>query len=278
MYVLVPLYVLIRYLEPGHGQTKHGYFWACSRPGGDVFFQWETSRGAVCLERLLPSDFTGIVQCDAYAAYQSFAAQRGGAITLAGCLAHARRKFFEACAEAPRFGRWVLGQIQQLYLVEARLRETRAGPEERQGERAKISRPLMDRLQRVLRKLVQKRRFLPRSGLGRAIAYALENWTALSVFLQDGRVEIDNNLVENAIRPTAVGKKNWLFIGEASAGDRSADLYTIVESCRRRGIDPYAYLRDVLDRLPRATRSQVAELTPEAWACEKAATDLAAAA
>ena len=88
----------------------------------------------------------------------------------------------------------------------------------------------------------------------------------LSVYLSDGRVEIDNNLVENAIRPTALGKKNWLFIGDADAGERGAILYTIVESCRRRGLDPDRYLREVLTALPRLTNWQVKDWTPEAWA------------
>ena len=91
-------------------------------------------------------------------------------------------------------------------------------------------------------------------------------WSTLQVWLTDGRVEIDNNLVENSIRPTAIGKKNWLFIGEAEAGDRGAILYTVIESCRRRGIDPLAYLRDVLTRLPSMTNWQIKEVTPEAWA------------
>jgi len=86
--------------------------------------------------------------------------------------------------------------------------------------------------------------------------------------LEDGRIEIDQNLVENAIRPTALGKKNWLFIGEAEAGERSAILYTIVECCRRRELDPYAYLLHVLTRLPSATNWQIKDLTPEAWARE----------
>ncbi len=86
------------------------------------------------------------------------------------------------------------------------------------------------------------------------------------MFLENGRLEIDNNLVENAIRPTAVGKKNWLFVGEAGAGQRGAIIYTIIETCRRRSIDPYAYLRDVLSRLPRMTNHQIPEITPEAWA------------
>jgi hypothetical protein len=88
----------------------------------------------------------------------------------------------------------------------------------------------------------------------------------LEIYLGDGRIEIDNNLGENVIRPTAIGKKNWLFIGDGQAGERSAILYTVIESCRRRGIDPYGYLRDVLTRLPRMTNWQIPEVTPQAWA------------
>lgn len=99
----------------------------------------------------------------------------------------------------------------------------------------------------------KSRRILPQSSLGQAISYALGQWESLAVYLQDGTIEIDNNLVENAIRPTALGKKNWLFFGDAQAGQRSAVLYTIIESCRRRGVEAYAYLRDVLTRLPTMT-------------------------
>jgi hypothetical protein len=110
-------------------------------------------------------------------------------------------------------------------------------------------------------------RALPQSLLGQAISYALGQWSTLTVYLGDGRVEIDNNLVENAIRPTALGKKNWLFVGADTAGDRSAILYTVIESCCcRRGLDPYAYLRDVLTRVPALTNRQVPEITPANWA------------
>ena len=98
-----------------------------------------------------------------------------------------------------------------------------------------------------------------------ALEYTLAQMPGLEVYLEDGKIEIDNNLVENAIRPTALGKKNWLFIGEAQAGDRSAVVYTIIESCRRRRIDPYAYLRDVLRRLPQMTIQQVPEILPGVW-------------
>jgi transposase len=112
-------------------------------------------------------------------------------------------------------------------------------------------------------------RILPQSSLGKAISYALGQWQSLEVYLKDGTIEIDNNLVENAIRPTALGKKNWLFFGDADAGRRSAVLYTIVECCRRRGVDPYAYLRDLLTRLPTLTNWQIKGVTPQAWAKTK---------
>ena len=121
-------------------------------------------------------------------------------------------------------------------------------------------------MERTCLHLKRSGRFLPQSLLGLAIEYALGQWQTLDVYLADGKVEIDNNLVENAIRPTALGKKNWLFMGDADAGDRGAIPYTVIESCRRRGIAPYAYLKDVLTRLPKMTNHQIPEVTPAAWA------------
>ena len=255
----------INYLEPGNGKTKQGYLWTGSRPGGDVFFRWETSRAAACLDNIIPVDFTGTIQCDGYSAYRAFAADRKGAVALAGCWAHVRRKFFESLESSPRSAAWVMRQLQHLYAIESRLRERKAGPRLRQAVRAHESRPIVNRLEHVLLRLKSNGKHLPQSPLGTAIDYALGQWATLQVYLKDGRVEIDNNLVENAIRPTAIGKKNWLFVGEADAGERSAILYTIIESCRRRAIDPYAYLRDVLSRLPHMTNWQIPEVIPSTW-------------
>jgi transposase len=255
----------VDYLEPGNGKTKQGYLWTCSRPGGDVFYRWETSRAAACLDNVIPVDFKGKLQCDGYAAYRAFANGRHG-IELAGCWAHVRRKFFEAREQSPKLAGWLLGQIQYLYRVEARLREHRAGPQLRAAVRASESRPVVARLQRALIRLQSSGRHLPQSLLGSAMDYALGQWRTLDVYLDDGRVEIDNNLVENAIRPTALGKKNWLFMGDADAGERGAIIYTVIESCRRRCLDPYAYLKDVLTRLPNMTNHQIHEVTPAAWA------------
>jgi transposase len=255
----------IDYLEPGKGKTKQGYFWTFNRPGGESFFDWQTSRAATCLEGIIPSNFKGILQCDGYSAYPSFASGRGQAIELAGCWAHVRRKFHDSLEQAPRTAGWLLRQIQNLYRIEAALREHRAGPRLRDAIRASQSRPIVERFQRALVRLKSSGRYLPQSLLSQAMDYALGQWPTLEVFLKDGRIEIDNNLVENAIRPTALGKKNWLFIGDADAGQRSAIIYTIIENCRRRSLDPFSYLRNVLTRLPNMTNWQIPEMTPQAW-------------
>ena len=259
----------IGYLVPGNGQTKLGYLWICARPGGDAVFTWHTRRAAACLENIIPSGFRGTLQADGYSAYPAFvrshnAAAGCEAITLAGCWAHARRGFIEARENASRTVGWLLRHIAHLYGIERHLRERGAGPRLRDAVRASQSTAIVNRIRAALLRI--RPRHLPQSAMGRAITYTLDQWPALGRFLADGRIEIDNNLVENAIRPTAIGKKNWLFIGAADAGQRGAVLYTIVESCRRRGIDPLAYLRDVLTRLPKMTTGQIPEVTPEAWA------------
>ena len=257
----------IEYLAPGHGQTKQGYLWTCCQPSGDVFYHWETGRGADCLPRVVGPEFKGVLQCDGYSAYPAYAKRNEG-IELSGCWAHARRKFHDALEQTPGRAGWLLRQIQHLYRIESVLREARVGPALRQAMRSHQSRPIVERLRKALVLFKASRQHLPQSLLGKAIDYALGQWTALELYLSDGRVEIDNNLVENAIRPTAIGKKNWLFIGEAGAGQRGAIIYTIIECCRRRKIDPYAYLRDVLTRLPSLTNQQIHTVTPQA--CAKA--------
>jgi hypothetical protein len=163
-----------------------------------VFFRWETSRATACLDKVVPANFTGTLQCDGYAAYRAFANRRGQTIELAGCWAHVRRKFYEAMESSPKTAGWIVRQIQQLYQVESALREHRAGPKLRAAVRAHQSRPMVVRLQRVLAKLKANGRHLPQSPLAGAIDYALGLWSTLNVYLADGRVEIDNNLINAA--------------------------------------------------------------------------------
>jgi transposase len=255
----------INYLEPGAGRTLKGYLWTGSRPGGDVFFDWHASRAGECLDTVVPVDFQGTVQCDGYDGYNRLAQRSGKEIKLAYCWAHVRRKFNDAMEGAPRTAGWMIKQIQLLYRIESRLREQKAGPALRQAVRQSQSQPVVRRIRKACMLLMKSKRFLPQDAISRAMAYAIAQMPGLEVYLVNGKIEIDNNLVENAIRPTALGKKNWLFIGEAQAGDRSAIIYTVIESCRRRGIDPYAYLKDALTRLPRMTIQQVPEILPAVW-------------
>ena len=253
----------VRYMDPQTpGRCAQGYLWTALVPGECVIYEWHTGRGADCLKSLLGADFSGKLQCDGFSAYPAFAREKEP-IDLFGCWAHARRGFFEAKEQAPKVAGWILNQIGLLYRWEDELRTARAGPVERQVHRSAHARMVVERLRRALDKL--RPRYLPQSLLGKAITYALNQWPALEGFLEHGEVEIDNNLVENAIRPTAVGKKNWLFFGSADAGQRSAVMYTLIENCRMHRIDPYAYLKDVLERLPRTTNRHVAELTPRRW-------------
>ena len=129
----------------------------------------------------------------------------------------------------------------------------------------------MECIKTKLDHLHASRKHLPRSLTGEAIAYALNQWDKLCVFLSDGRVQIDNNLIENAIRPSAIGKKNWLFMGDAQTGDRAATFYTLIANCHREGIAATAYLTDIFTRLPTETNHTVHRLTPKAWAAEQQA-------
>lgn len=253
--------------QEGGGSGK-GYLWVCRDPKThDVLFEWHTSRGAECLNELLKG-FKGTLQTDGYVAYETYAGARQH-VKLAGCWAHARRKFFEAKDESAVWARWILHQIGLLYRLEARLREPHLGPAGRRAARAAEASMILARLKRAL--TAKAPAFLPQSGLGKAVGYALKRWPQLEMYRDDGRIEIDNNGVENAIRPTAIGKKNWLFIGHPEAGDRSAIIYTILENCRRCGINPQEYLQDVLERMPSMKIQDIEQLLPARWAKQRKA-------
>jgi len=268
----------IDYLEPGSGKAQTGYLWTSNIPGGSVFFHWHDGRDSAGMLGLFgekPSgDFTlddttmeeliCVIQCDGYSVYPSWAKNKPW-VKLMGCHSHVRRKFFEAKEQSPRLVGWILRQIAHLYHIEKRLRETKAGPALREAVRASQSRMIHRRLKKAIDKLAARRSILPKSKLGKALTYAINQWSNLEVYLGDGRVEICNNLVENSIRPTKLGAKNWLFIGNEESGRKCAILYTIVENCRRLGINPKQYLEDVLTRLPAMMASEAASLTPANW-------------
>ncbi|MGB6223166.1 IS66 family transposase [Haloferula sp.] len=259
----------IDYLEPGSGQAQTGYLWASNIPHGTVIYQWRPGRDAGGIVELFGDSGDDdpappvTVQSDGYSAYPAWARDKPH-ITLAGCHAHLRRKFYEAREQEPRLVAWILRQIGHLYRIEKQLRDAKAGPALREAVRASQSRMIHHRLDKLIERLAL-RAILPKSKLGKAIHYARTQWSRMEVYLGDGRIETDNNLVENAIRPTKLGAKNWLFIGCREAGQKAAVLYTIVENCRRLGIDSREYLEDVLTRLPSMMASEADQLTPANW-------------
>jgi len=260
----------IRFLEPGNGKARTGYLWTSNIPGGSVLYHWQAGRDQSGIDALLgmkdaeTAQLARIIQCDGFSAYPSWAKDKLH-IMLMGCHAHVRRKFFEAKEQSPKLVGWILRQIAHLYRVEEELRQTRAGPVMREVARAASSRMIHQRLKKAIERLAARRSILPQSLLGKALRYARNQWQQLEVYLANGRVEIDNNLVENAIRPAKLGAKNWLFMGNEESGTKNAILYTIVENCRRLKIDPREYIEDVLTRLPAMKEKDVATLTPENW-------------
>ena len=258
----------IRYQNPGKGKCSTGFLWVIHAPRngikGDILYQWHPSRKASCLDDLL-GDYQGYLQTDAYAAYDSWIADKNG-ITLVACWAHARRKFHEAFKAGQTLAAAPLAAIAQIYQVETTLRKASAQATERIQLRQAHAAPLLQILKADLITLRARPEVLPKSALGKAIDYTLTLWHKLTLYVDQGQLEIDNNWIENGIRPTAIGKKNWLFIGGEATGQRSAIIYTLIECARRHGHNPEAYLADILERLPAMTnQDDLSVLLPSLW-------------
>jgi hypothetical protein len=221
------------------------------------------------------ASYAGILQADAYSGYDRLFAT--GRVVEAGCWAHARRKFFEAQATDPVRASYVLGVVRQLYAVEKQARaesERRALPLAEQWAlrlrlRQEQSVPLLTTLCQWLEK--EQDQVLPKSPIGEAITYALHQWQALLRYTTRGEVEIDNNAAERALRAVAVGRKNYLFFGSDVGGQTAAVCYSLVQTCKRLGIEPWRYLRDVLTQLPTCPAERLAEVLPDRWAAAQRA-------
>lgn len=262
----------IKLLDPEvKGKARQSHFWVIKRPGEGVLFRFDPSRGHEVAEELLKG-FTGKLQCDGYGAYDALE-RKVGLLTLFRCLAHTRRKFHEALEAHGAAAAWYVAEIARLYRVETQAREAGSDAVRRGELRAAQSKPVLAGIKERLDRDLSSGDILPSSPLGKAVRYALGRWPGLIRYAEpeNGEVEIDTNEVENAIRPTAVGKKNWLFIGHPKAGQMSAIIYTIIENCRLHGIDPTEYLLDVLPRIESHPEDRRAELLPAAWKLSQAA-------
>jgi transposase len=207
------------------------------------------------------ADYQGYLQADAYGGYDGIFTGSNGTIVEVACWAHARRKFHDARANAPREANQVLEWVRQLYDIEDRGRDY--APAERQALRQQESVPILDRIEAYLDELAP--RVLPKSALGKALTYARNQRTALRRYIEDGRLTIDNNLSERTVRPQAIGRKNWEFLGSEAAGPRAAVLFTILAGAKRHRLEPWAYLRDVLLHLS-VGETNLESLLPDRWA------------
>jgi transposase len=248
-------------LAPGTGKTHRAYVWVYrSAATPAVVFDYCASRAGAHARDFL-QDWSGTLLTDDFSGYKALYAQ--GQVVEAGCWAHVRRKFFEAHKlVGSAIAQEALERIGALYAIEQDIREH--SPDERTTLRQQRSQPLLDALHAWL---IGQRQLLAKADVtARAIDYALGRWRALCVFASDGRVPIDNNAVENAIRPLALGRRNWLFVGSPQAGSRAAVLMTLIESAKLCEVDPWAYLKDVLTKLPTWPNSRLGELLPHNWA------------
>ena len=253
----------VKVLDPEvKGKAARGYLWFYSTPGGYVFLEFNQSRGRDGPRQRLRG-FSGTMQTDGYELYDALRKERPHTLRRIGCTSHARRKFHKALLESCSEALWFIGQMRQLYQWERELKD--GSPQERRKGRLQKAPPIWLAMKRRAEAIRADPRVLPQSTLGKAVRYLLNEYTALVGYLRDGRFEIDSNLVENDVRPSAVGKRRWLFIGHPDAGWRSAVIYTLIQSCRRYGINPQEYLTNVLQRLPSMTSSQVRELLPANW-------------
>jgi len=253
-------------LKPGLGRTHKAYLWSYSSSEYDelpaVIYDFAEGRSGHYAREFLHG-WTGKLVCDDYSGYKAlFEAGRG--VIEVGCMAHARRKLHDLYAnQRSDIAAEGLKIFAKLYDVEREAREQKLDADGRRQMRQQRSKPIAETLRQWL---TRHRDQVPDgSATAKAISHSLARWAALVRYLDDGDLPIDNNHLENRIRPVALGRSNWLFCGSLRAGQRAANVMSLIQSAKLNGHDPYRYLRDVLDRLPTQPASRLEELLPHRW-------------
>jgi transposase len=263
-------------LAPGTGKTATGYLWAYRTLPSDtvqaVFYDFAMNRSQQHPKRVL-GGFAGTLQVDGYCGYNEVLSRER--VIEAGCLAHARRKLVDVFkVTGSPIAKEAIARIGALYKIEHDIDDLGVSIVERQRIRHERSRPLMDALHDWIE--LCRARTSPRSSLAQALQYSLNRWTALCRFLDDGRLPLDTNAVENAMRPVCLGRRNWLFAGSEAGGQRAARIYSLLVTAKLNGHEPLAYFTDVLERLPTARMRDLDALLPWNWQ-PSASVDVAAA-
>lgn len=241
------------------GATHQGWYWVYHAPiTASVLFEYQPRRNKAGPQGML-ENFKGYLQTDGYAGYDQIGARKE--ITHVACWAHARREFDTALGNDPDRAGYVLSQIQRLYAVERMARIKKCSPAQRKQLRLDQSLPIINELGKWMSSEYKK--VLPKDRIGKAMAYCINRWDMLSEYLMDGHLEIDNNLVENAIRPVALGRKNYLFAGSHQAAQRAAMVYSFLAICKKHHVDPYQWLRHTLEHINTTKYNEVRSLYPQ---------------
>lgn len=243
------------------GETHRGFYWVYQNSIDKiVFFDYQEGRGRAGPMEIL-EHFTGYLQTDGYVAYDIFDKRPG--ITLLHCMAHARRMFNEALDNDYERASFALDEIQKLYTIERISKEANLNFEELKVVRSTKASPILKGMWLWMQQ--QYVHVLPKSAIGKALAYSMERWPKLSLYITDGRLNIDNNPVENSIRPVALGRKNYLFAGSHEAARRSGMLYSLLGTCKMHGIEPYGWLKEVLQRIADHPINKIQDLLPHRY-------------
>lgn len=243
------------------GSTHKGYFWVYYDPlGAAAYFDYRNGRGREGPNGFL-KNFKGALQTDGYVAYDIF--EKHPDINLLACMSHARRKFEHALDNDRQRAEHALNLIGELYDIERRARQEKLSHQQRKALRDKHAKPVLDAMKKWMDGELYK--VLPDSVIGKAMAYTHKLWPRLVRYIDDGRFEIDNNLVENTIRPVALGRKNYLFAGSHQGAKRAAMMYSFLASCKKNEVEPFVWLEDVLDKISDCKISKLHLLLPENW-------------
>ncbi len=258
----------VKMLDPGRGKTKESYVWALA--GGKTkdppyrIYQFFENRKH-CNAKELLKGFKGTLHSDKYGAYETLANMKQ--YTWCPCMAHIRRKFFDIQSGDKEFKDWFLAQIQELYKYEKIAWEK--SPEERLKIRREDEEPIISEMIKQAKKKLQDHKILPKSKLMAALKYFCDLIPHLKNYIKKPFAHLDNNVAERAIRPLAIGRKNWLFFGSANGGEAAGIIYSLIQTCRELGINPHEYLEDVMRSLMDHPANKLYELLPDRWAKAK---------
>ena len=248
-------------MQLADGQMETARLWAYGLPWAEVVFDFRTDKSQKGPKEFLQGTTAGFLQTDGGSSYVPVV--KALELWHVACMAHIRRGLFEARADAPLAVDLLLAAIQKLYRIESRAKAMGLSREARLQLRQREAKPIfldVGQLIATLRKDV-----LPKSPLGRALSYAQNQWPAMARYLEVAQAELDNNSTEHALRGVVLGRRNWLHVGQEAGGEKAANLFSLMITCKRLGVEPYAYLHDILRRLPSHPNKNIWQLTPRGW-------------